>query len=72
MRITTRTARTTSNPEASALIRQAESKCQGCRTDWRLRPTDETKQTYVHRGNVACTAPQERQRLREIAGRKAP
>lgn len=64
-----RTAPSTSNREAAALIRQAEAKCERCRTDWRLFPTDGLRLTYVHRDKSICRAPIERQQLRDIAQR---
>jgi hypothetical protein len=62
-----RTAPTTSNPQAAGLIREAQAKCRKCGTDWRLFPTDGLRLTYVHRDKSVCQAPLERQQLRDIA-----
>lgn len=58
----------TSNPEAAALIRLAQSKCAGCAQSWRLDLRRNSG--FTHSGNIACTAPEERIQLRDLA-RKA-
>lgn len=61
----------TSNPEAAALIRQAQAKCAGCRVSWRM---DKRKSLTTHYRTVSgksepwlqCAAQEERRALREI------
>jgi hypothetical protein len=63
-RLRTRSAPFTTNPEAAALIRQAQDRCAGCRHWWRLKG-------WHHGGpdKLECTAKEQRQALREIAAR---
>jgi hypothetical protein len=57
------TAPMTSNPEAMALIRTAESKCEGCRTAWRLKGQHHVNGAWT----MLCRAQAERSALRVIA-----
>lgn len=61
----TRHAPSTDNPEAAALIRVAQDKCEGCRTVWRLKGQHHVNGAWT----MLCKAQATRQVLREIAAR---
>jgi hypothetical protein len=52
----------TANKEALALIARAQAICEGCRLSWRVRSNGTHQST-----GTFCTAPSERQQLREMS-----